>query len=95
MASWAPPLRTPAARPSGRPSGRPHRELGVLRLGDHIVSDRDARLLAQRLDERKRQLAESEVAGPLCEAARGRVTEDLELVTAALERNGRLDLPPL
>jgi hypothetical protein len=89
MASWAPPLRTPPARPSrGRPK-RPHRELGVLRLGHHVVSDRDARLLAQHLDEVKRQLAADDEAGPLCEAARARVTEDLQLVTAALERSHR------
>ena len=87
MASWAPPLRTSAARPSGERSRRPDRELGVLRLGHHVVSDRDARLLAQHLDEVKRQLAADDEAGPLCEAARVRVTEDLELVTAALERS--------
>jgi hypothetical protein len=95
MASWAPPLRTSAARPSSERNWRPHRELGVLRLGDHIVSDRDARLLAQRLDEVKRQLAANDQPGPLCEAARGRVAEDLELVTAALERKERVGLPPL
>jgi hypothetical protein len=37
----------------------------------------------------KRQLAANNQAGPLPEAARGRVTEDLELVTAALERSHR------
>ena len=87
MASWAPPLRTSSGRPSGERSTRPDRELGVLRLGHHVVSDRDARLLAQHLDEVKRQLAADDQAGPLCEAARVRVTEDLELVTAALERS--------
>jgi hypothetical protein len=95
MASWAPPLRTAAARSSGEQSRRPDRDLGVLRLGDHIVSDRDARLLAQRLDGVKRQLAANHEAGPLCVAARFRVAEDIELVTAALERNGRVGLPPL
>jgi hypothetical protein len=89
MASWAPPLRAPAARPRTERSTPPRRELGVLRLGAHVVSDRDARLLAQRLDEMKRQLAANDQAGPLPEAARGRVTEDLELVTAALERSHR------
>ena len=87
MASWAPPLRTSAARPTSQRSRRLRRELGVLRLGDHVVSDRDARLLAQRLDEVKRQLAANDDAGPLCQAARGRVAEDLELVTAALRRS--------
>ncbi len=95
MASWAPPPRTAAARLSDDRSRRPHRELGVLRLGDHIVSDRDARLLTQRLDEVKRQLAANDEAGPLCVAALFRVAEDIELVTAALERNGRVGLPPL
>jgi hypothetical protein len=83
------------ARPSADRPKHLQRDLGVLRLGDHVVSDRDARLLAQHLDEVKRQLAASDEAGPLCEAARGRVAEDLELVTAALERNGRVGLPPL
>jgi hypothetical protein len=58
------------------------------------VSDRDARLLAQHLDEVRRQLTADDEAGPLCEAARVRVSEDLELVTAALERNRRAGLPP-
>jgi hypothetical protein len=87
MASWAPPLRTPAVRRSDVRSRRPQRELGVLRLGQHVVSDRDARLLAQRLDEVKGRLAADDTGGPLCEAARARVAEDLELVTAALERS--------
>ena len=95
MASWAPPLRTPPRRPSRGPSERRRRELGVLRLGHHVVSDRDARLLAQRLDEARAHLAENDEVGPLCEAARGRVAEDLELVTAALERSERVGLPPL
>jgi hypothetical protein len=94
MASWAPPLRTSAARPSRERERPRHRELGVLRLGDHVVSDRDARLLAQHLDDVRRQLAADDEAGPLCEAARVRVSEDLELVTAALERNRRAGLPP-
>jgi hypothetical protein len=95
VASWAPPSRTPAARPSSERNSRPQRELGVLRLGHHVVSDRDARLLAEHLDEMKQQLAADDEAGPLCEAARVRVAEDLELVTAALERNGQVGLPPL
>jgi hypothetical protein len=53
------------------------------------VSDRDARLLAQRLDEMKEHLAENSQGGELCEAARARVADDLELVTAALERSHR------
>jgi hypothetical protein len=95
MASWAPPLRTAVARPSDKRSRMPQRELGVLRLGDHIVSDRDARLLARRLDEVRRQLAANHEGGPLCAAARFRVAEDIQLVTAALERKGRVGLPPL
>jgi hypothetical protein len=59
------------------------------------VSDRDARLLAQRLEGVKRQLAANHEAGPLCIAARFRVAEDIELVAAALERNGLVGLPPL
>ena len=94
MASWAPPLHSPAARETGQRSRRRQRELGVLRLGHHVVSDRDARLLAQRLDTMKRQLAANDQAGHLCEAARGRVEEDLELVTAALERKARVGMPP-
>jgi hypothetical protein len=42
----------------------------------------------------KRQLAANDQAGHLCEAARGRVEEDLELVTAALERKARVGMPP-
>jgi hypothetical protein len=94
MASWAPPLRTTPRRRSSVRSARRDRELSVLRLGQHVVSDRDARLLAQRLDAMKRQLAANDQAGHLCEAARDRVAEDLELVTAALERNARVGLPP-
>jgi hypothetical protein len=59
------------------------------------VSHRDARLLAQRLDEVRLQLAANDEAGPLCEAARFRVAEDIELVTSALERNRRGGLPPV
>ena len=95
MASWAPPLRTTARRPRRDQSHRRDRDLGVLRLGHHVVSDRDARLLVQRLDEVKERLAVTHEGGRLCEAARARVADDLELVTAALERNGRVGLPPL
>jgi hypothetical protein len=89
MASWAPPLRTTPRRPRREQSSRRDRDLGVLRLGHHVVSDRDARLLAQRLDEVRAHLAQNGETGPLCDAARARVAEDLELVTAALERSHR------
>jgi hypothetical protein len=67
----------------------------VLRLGQHVVSDRDARLLAERLVEVEQHLAidaaritvADDRTGTLCNAARARVAEDLELVSAALERS--------
>ncbi len=67
----------------------------MLRLGRHVVSDRDARLLAQRLSDAEQRLAvdAAELPGAdggtqaLCNAARARVAEDLELVAAALERS--------
>jgi hypothetical protein len=66
----------------------------VLRLGRHVVSGRDARLLVEHLGEVQEHLAldaarlsaADKPTGELCEAARARVTEDLELVAAALER---------
>jgi hypothetical protein len=95
MASWAAPL--PPARRLTRAArrGREPRQLGVLRLGQHVVSDRDARLLAERLGEAQHHLAAGAIplnaaepaAGTLCEAARARVAEDLKLVSAALARS--------
>jgi hypothetical protein len=67
----------------------------VLRLGRHVVSQRDARILAEHLGEAREHLAVDAArlsatdapAGALCEAARARVSGDLELVAAALERS--------
>src|SRR5439155_22309792 len=93
MASWAPALRDrPGTRHAER--ARPRRRRAVL-LGGHVVSDGDAALLAQRLGEvvhhlaDRCELAESEGTRGLREATRVRVAEDLELVSAALERSQR------
>jgi hypothetical protein len=68
----------------------------VLRLGQHVLSDRDARLLAQHLHEVEHDLAADAArmseaggaTGALCESARARVAEDIVLVSDALERVG-------
>jgi hypothetical protein len=94
MASWSPPLQT-ARRPGRDTAEHRPRQRGVLRLGQRVVSDRDARLLARRLVEAKHQLAieaartapTDDTARALCDAARARVADDLELVSAALERS--------
>jgi hypothetical protein len=67
----------------------------VLRLGQHVVSDRDARLLAHHILEVKQHLAidaarmawADDRTGMLCNAARAGVAVDLELVSAALDRS--------
>jgi hypothetical protein len=97
MASWCPPLQR-ARHPVRDRADRRQRQGGVLRLGQRVVSDRDARLLAQRLSEVEQRLALDAVELPgadentraLCEATRARVADDLELVSAALERSHQL-----
>jgi hypothetical protein len=67
----------------------------VLRLGRHVVSNRDARVLVELLGEAREHLAVDAArltatdapAAAHCEAARARVSDDLELVAAALERS--------
>jgi hypothetical protein len=66
----------------------------VLRLGRHVVSNRDALVLVDHLGEAQEHLtvdaarlsATDAPAAALCEAARARVSDDLKLVAAALER---------
>jgi hypothetical protein len=83
MAGWVPPLR------GGRRGS-------AVRLGRHVVPDREVVLLAERLDELEGHLAERAsaeraaedgAAAALSAAAHDRVARDLELLRRALGRN--------
>jgi hypothetical protein len=67
----------------------------VLRLGRHVVSDRDFALLAQRLGELEQELAPRsfedtneglETLAPRA-AVNARLAQDLDLLSAAAERS--------
>ena len=82
MASWLPPLQD-------------CRHGSPVRLGRHVVPDREVELLAERLGEIEDHLAnrvaadgsaEDDASRALCDVARIRVTRDLELLRAALGR---------
>jgi hypothetical protein len=92
MASWMPPLRElPRAAPPS--TSGPHSDL--VRLGGHIVPDRDAVVLAEHLAELEDDLArraarehsENRGLAPICRLARDRLARDLDLLHAALERS--------
>jgi hypothetical protein len=92
MASWVPPPRElPPAAPLGTTD--PHGDL--VRLGGHVVADRDAVVLAERLAELEDDLArraarehpENRGLALICRLARDRLARDLELLNAALERS--------
>jgi hypothetical protein len=94
MASWAPSPkrhRPPAPRQDVRPGPVHH----VLRLGRHVVSDRDFVLLAQRLGQIEQELAPrasdatdaERDTRALREVVQARLARDLELLSAAAERS--------
>jgi hypothetical protein len=94
MASWAPRQeRHLHRRARGTACSRSDR--GVLRLGRHVVSDRDFVLLAQRLGELEQELAprpveetgEDRETFALREVVNARLARDLELLSAAAERS--------
>jgi hypothetical protein len=96
MASWAPPLRANRPRRTAPEPRRLRPDPGVLRLGRHVVSDRDIVLLAERLGDLEHLLAadpprtvEETGAAEALRAARARVARDLELVSTARERAHR------
>jgi hypothetical protein len=87
MASWRPPLRE-------RPLA--HANHGISRLGGHVVRANDLLALADRLAECEEDLAVRVIADdaergrdlhPLLDAARDRLSRDLELLSTALERS--------
>jgi hypothetical protein len=94
MASWAPSHQRHRA-PAPRDDVRRSPDHGVLRLGRHVVSDRDFVLLAQRLGEVEQELAprssdptEADCdTSALREVVHARLARDLELLSAAAERS--------
>ena len=82
MAGWLPPLGD-------------YRHASAVRLGRHVVADRELVLLAERLGEIEDRLAhrasaddsaQDRASRALCEAAHERVARDLELLRTALGR---------
>jgi hypothetical protein len=94
MASWAPSHRRHRP-PAPRDEVRRSPDHGVLRLGRHVMSDRDFVLLAQRLGTLERELAphspgateEDRHTFALRGVVHAGLERDLELLSAAAERS--------
>ena len=86
MASWAPPLRPP--RRAQREPERRRPDARVLRVGRHVVSDRDLLVLAYRLRALEHELDATVARDDEALQARAHecVARDLEVVTTALRR---------